>query len=77
MELDWLYLGWSIRLRQCFVSAKDWRRFDDYDGLIGQIVGSMLVQQFGWWRSAKSSVNGIQILGVVVMAVSIAFIKFL
>ncbi|MFL4498373.1 DMT family transporter [Weissella sp. MSCH1] len=46
-------------------------------GLIGQIVGSMLVQQFGWWRSAKASVNGIQILGVVVMAVGVVFIKFL
>lgn len=55
MELDWLYLGWSIRLRQCFVSAKDWRRFDDYDGLIGQIVGSMLVQC--WYNSLDGGVQ--------------------
>lgn len=46
-------------------------------GLIGQIVGSMLVQQFGWWRSAKISVSRIQILGVVVMAAGVVFIKFL
>lgn len=46
-------------------------------GLIGSITGSMLVQQFGWWRSAKSSVSLIQIIGVIIMAVGVAIIKFL
>lgn len=46
-------------------------------GLLGQIMGSMLVQQFGWWRSMKAPVSLVQILGVVVMIVGVGLIKFL
>lgn len=46
-------------------------------GLLGQIIGSMLVQQFGWWRSMKASVNLVQIVGVLVMIVGVVLIKFL
>ncbi|WP_258088238.1 DMT family transporter [Weissella fangxianensis] len=45
--------------------------------LIGSITGSMLVQQFGWWRSVKSSISFVQILGVIIMAVGVVIIKFL
>ena len=45
--------------------------------LIGSIIGSMLVQQFGWWRSARSSISFIQIIGVIIMAVGVMIIKFL
>jgi transporter family-2 protein len=46
-------------------------------GLIGQIVGSMMVQQFGWWKSPKSGVNRVQVLGVIVMALGVVLIKFI
>ncbi|MDR3190140.1 MAG: DMT family transporter [Lactobacillaceae bacterium] len=46
-------------------------------GLLGQIVGSMLVQQFGWWRSMKAGVNRLQMLGVIVMILGVVFIKFM
>ncbi len=46
-------------------------------GLIGQILGSMLVQQFGWWRSSRYRIQIWQIIGVLVMLVGIVFIKFL
>ena len=45
--------------------------------LIGSIIGSMLVQQFGWWRSARSSISFIQIIGVIIMSVGVMIIKFL
>lgn len=45
--------------------------------LIGSITGSMLVQQFGWWQSARSAINFIQIIGVIIMAVGAMIIKFL
>ncbi|MDR0199614.1 MAG: DMT family transporter [Streptococcaceae bacterium] len=46
-------------------------------GLIGQIVGSIIVQQFGLWRSVKLSVNRWQIIGVLIMLVAVGVIKFL
>ncbi|QDK71722.1 DMT family transporter [Lactococcus protaetiae] len=46
-------------------------------GLIGQIIGSMLVQQFGWWKSPKYQIVAVQIVGVLVMLLGVVFIKFL
>ena len=46
-------------------------------GLIGQILGSMLVQQFGWWRSNKYQIQVWQVIGILVMLAGIVFIKFL
>lgn len=46
-------------------------------GLIGQILGSMLVQQFGWWRSSKYGIQIWQIVGILIMLTGIIFIKFL
>lgn len=46
-------------------------------GLIGQIVGSMLVQQFGWWRSFKFRIQIWQVVGVLIMLLGIVLIKFL
>lgn len=46
-------------------------------GLIGQIVGSMLVSQFGFWRSGKYRIQISQIVGVLVMLAGIIVIKFL
>lgn len=46
-------------------------------GLIGQIVGSMLVAQFGWWKSGRYPINIWQVVGVLIMFVGIILIKFL
>lgn len=46
-------------------------------GLLGQILGSIFVQQFGWWRSPKYRVQVVQIVGIIVMLAGIIFIKFL
>lgn len=43
--------------------------------LIGQLIGSIFVQQFGWWHSIKSQVKGQQIIGILVMLVGIYLIK--
>ncbi|MDR2976186.1 MAG: DMT family transporter [Streptococcaceae bacterium] len=45
--------------------------------LVGQMIGSLLIQQFGWWKSPKEKVNREQILGVVVMIFGIICIKFM
>ncbi|AIG65456.1 DMT family transporter [Weissella tructae] len=45
--------------------------------LIGQVVGSILVQQFGLWKSKQTSVQLKQILGILIMVVGIVLIKFL
>ncbi len=36
-------------------------------GLLGQIFGSILIQQFGWWKSMKSRVVLAQIVGMIIM----------
>ena len=46
-------------------------------GILGQIIGSMLVQQLGWWKSLKAGVSRFQVLGVFVMLLGITLIKFL
>lgn len=45
--------------------------------LIGQIGGSMLVQQFGWWRSLHYNIRVWQVIGIGIMLLGIVFIKFL
>lgn len=44
-------------------------------GLIGQIIGSILIQQFGWWRSPKQQMVPAQALGMVLMIVGVGLIK--
>lgn len=46
-------------------------------GLIGQIFGSMLVQQFGFWRSERYRVQIWQMIGILVMLFGIIVVKFL
>lgn len=45
--------------------------------LLGQLIGSIFVQQFGWWYSNKAGVQRKQIIGILVMLVGIAIIKFI
>lgn len=45
--------------------------------LIGQILGGMLVQQFGWWRSPRHSVRAVQVFGVLLMLLAVVLIKLL
>ncbi|PAK84345.1 DMT family transporter [Lentilactobacillus parakefiri] len=44
-------------------------------GLIGQIIGSILIQQFGWWQSIKQQMVPAQVLGIVLMIVGVGLIK--
>lgn len=46
-------------------------------GLLGQMIGSMLVQQFGWWHSSKYSIQLLQVIGVVIMVGGVVMIKLL
>ncbi|GBG96213.1 DMT family transporter [Lactococcus termiticola] len=46
-------------------------------GLIGQIIGGMLVQQFGLWKSKKNPVQFLQVLGAVIMVIAVVLIKIL
>lgn len=43
--------------------------------LFGQITGSILVQQFGLFRSQKSSTAPIQVLGLIIMLVGVILIN--
>jgi len=44
-------------------------------GLVGQIVGSVVVQQFGLWRSVRRPIRVLQIIGVLVMLVGVVLVK--
>ncbi len=46
-------------------------------GLIGQVIGSILVQQFGWWHSIKQRMVPAQALGIGLMLVGVGLIKML
>ena len=43
--------------------------------LFGQITGSLLVQQFGLLKSAKSQIVPIQIIGLIIMLAGVILIK--
>lgn len=43
--------------------------------LIGQILGSVLVTQFGLWRSIKSPVKRLQVIGIIIMLIGVLIIK--
>ncbi len=45
--------------------------------LIGTIIGSILVDQFGLFASQKNSVNLLQLLGVFIMIMGVGMIKLL
>lgn len=44
-------------------------------GLIGALAGSMAVSHFGWWQSPRQAVSWLKVIGIIVMAVGVAFIK--
>ncbi|MCM0600810.1 DMT family transporter [Periweissella ghanensis] len=43
--------------------------------LIGQILGSVLVTQMGLWRSIKSPVKRLQVIGIIIMLIGVLIIK--
>lgn len=43
--------------------------------LIGQIFGSVLVTQLGLWRSIKSPVKRLQVIGILIMLMGVLIIK--
>ncbi|PWG00297.1 DMT family transporter [Levilactobacillus bambusae] len=43
--------------------------------LLGQIIGSMLIDQFGWFRANRRPVVLIQIVGVLIMVAGVVMIK--
>lgn len=45
--------------------------------LVGQLIGSILVQQFGFWHANKAQVKAQQIIGILIMLVGITIIKFI
>lgn len=45
-------------------------------GLVGQILGSIFVQQFGWWKSMQINTNRFQIIGILVMIIGVVIVKF-
>src|SRR5699024_11182120 len=45
--------------------------------LFGQITGSILVQQFGLFRSQKSSTAPIQVLGLLIMLVGVIIVNLI
>lgn len=46
-------------------------------GLIGQILGSLIVQQFGLWNSKQSNISKPQVIGIVIMIFGVILIKSL
>ncbi|MFR4252254.1 MAG: DMT family transporter [Weissella confusa] len=44
-------------------------------GLMGMLIGTIIVQQFGWYQSVKKRVNVMQILGIIIMVVGVALIQ--
>ncbi|MBJ7617963.1 DMT family transporter [Weissella confusa] len=44
-------------------------------GLMGMLIGTIIVQQFGWYQSVKKRVNYMQILGIIIMVVGVALIQ--
>ncbi|MDR2660590.1 MAG: DMT family transporter [Lactobacillaceae bacterium] len=43
--------------------------------LFGSILGSLFVQQLGWWRTKKANIHPWQIIGLIVMLIGIALIN--
>jgi transporter family-2 protein len=46
-------------------------------GILGMMIGTNFVTQFGWWKSAKKAVNRYQIIGLALMLAGIVLIKLL
>ena len=46
-------------------------------GLMGMLIGTIIVQQFGWYQSVKKRVNVMQIIGIVIMVVGVVMIQVL
>ncbi|MBS1008776.1 DMT family transporter [Leuconostoc suionicum] len=44
--------------------------------LVGQIAGSLLVDQFGWFGAKKNPISAIQLLGLLFMVGGVVLIKF-
>lgn len=44
-------------------------------GLIGTLIGTIIVQQFGWFKSLKKKVNLIQIAGILIMLAGVVVIR--
>lgn len=77
MEYIGWYLGGFFVLGAVLAVPKIGAGLNIMMALLGQIIGSMLVQQFGWWRSDRYPIRLIQVAGVAVMLVGIVCIKFL
>ncbi|MBU7560819.1 DMT family transporter [Weissella cibaria] len=44
-------------------------------GLMGILVGTIIVQQFGWYQSVKKQVNVMQIIGIISMVADVIMMQ--
>ncbi|ALI33782.1 DMT family transporter [Weissella cibaria] len=44
-------------------------------GLMGMLIGTIIVQQFGWYQSIKKQVNVMQVIGIIIMVAGVVMIQ--
>ena len=65
----------TIRVLHWDRCASAWTGYGCILGLMGMLIGTIIVQQFGWYQSVKKRVNYMQILGIIIMVVGVALIQ--
>lgn len=66
---------WSMKMGQSLTTIHNTRNVKYIWGLMGILMGTIIVQRFGWYQSVKKQVNVMQIIGIIIMVADVIMMQ--
>ncbi|MCT0012699.1 hypothetical protein FQP82_03655 [Weissella cibaria] len=64
-----------MKMGQSLTTIHNTRNVKYIWGLMGILIGTIIVQRFGWYQSVKKQANVIQIIGIIIMVADVIMMQ--
>ena len=64
-----------MKMGQSLTTIPNTRNVKYIWGLMGILIGTIIVQRFGWYQSVKKQVNVMQIIGIIIMVADVIMMQ--
>lgn len=64
-----------MKMGQSLTTIHNTRNVKYIWGLMGILMGTIIVQRFGWYQSVKKQANVIQIIGIIIMVADVIMMQ--
>lgn len=64
-----------MKMGQSLTTIHNTRNVKYIWGLMGILIGTIIVQRFGWYQSVKKQANVMQIIGIIIMVADVIMMQ--